>query len=93
MYSKSSFIRVGCSIIILLIVLFFFNSQLSKLHICFTLFIFVSYNYSVLSLNKCPKCGGYMKKIYKKSFYLPDVEICEKDQIAREIKYLGENNV
>jgi hypothetical protein len=93
MYNIKTYNRVIISIIIGVFCLVFFYKRLSLLEFSFGIIIILSYNYKLLSVNKCPKCGRYMKKKYKTSFFLPDAEECEYDKIEYEIKYRGENNI
>jgi|GEM_PF-6873112 len=56
-------------------------------------FIILSYIYKLFQLNKCPKCGKFMRKSFKNSFYLPDFEKCDYDGTERTIRYRGQDNI
>lgn len=92
-YNKATYIRVIIVNVIYVSCLIYFYKSLNTFEFCFGLFITLSYNYKLLSVRKCPKCGRYMKKIYRDAIFLPNVEVCEYDGIEYEIKYIGENNI
>lgn len=51
-----------------------------------------SYNYKLWTLRRCPKCGKFMRKEFRRATFLPDYEKCEDDGTAYPIQYWGENN-
>ena len=91
MYSKKIYLRLLISIFIGIFC--FIKGYKSDNIFLFISFITLTYNYRILSMNRCPKCNRYMKKSFEKSIIDPDTESCEYDNLRYKIpEDIGVNN-